>query len=509
MTHCNVATARHLSAGCAVLLWNLLTSWPWDDPTTTNKMTTQKTSVLAQNSPTLLQGLNTLDAVLLLVGGVIGSGIFLTAGEVAKSLRRPDMFLLVWVAGGVVSLLACFAVAELAGMFPKAGGQYVFLREAYGELPAFLYGWMIFAVVQTGTIAALSVGFSLYFGAVFPALGSTAPLLSVPVGKWIWTLTIPKLVSIAAIAFLTWANVIGLRRGAALVNVATWLKFGAMGSLVFFGLLFGKGDWHHFAQPATNPITDPAKLLSGLGVALISVLFAFDGWIYITWVAGEIKDAARALPRALIIGTLCVVVIYVAMNVVYIYALPLDDIINSTAVVQSAAKVMFTSNIARWLALMVSVSCFGAMSSAILCTARIFYAMAQDGVFFSRMAEVHPKFRTPAFSLIAQGVWGGILALIGLYDQLLTYSIFMMIVGYGVTVGALFVLRKKQPDTPRPYHCTGYPVVPALYIVFALAWTLNTVVSRPLESLGGLGIVALGIPGYVYWKRQKRQRSIE
>jgi APA family basic amino acid/polyamine antiporter len=468
------------------------------------------TKVVAAGEPTLVKGLSLLDAVLMLVGGVIGSGIFLTAGQIATSLRRPDMFILVWIVGGIISLLACFAVAELGGMFPQAGGQYVFLREAYGELPAFLYGWMIFAVVQTGTIAALAVGFAQYFGAVVMGAGATHAFWSVSVGEYVFALTPQKLIAVAGIAVLTFANVVGLRRGAVLVNIATWLKFGAIAGLVVFGLLFGKGDWSHFsAASAAGPDMAAAPtgvaLLEGFGVALISVLFAFDGWIYITWVAGEIKDAARNVPKALIAGVSAIVVIYVSINIVYVYALRLPAIIKSDAVVQAAASAMFSDGAANWLAMMVAVSCFGAMSSAILCTARIFFAMAQDGVFFERMARVNPRWRTPAFSLVAQGVWAAVLALIGLYDQLLTYAIFMMIVSYVVTVGALFVLRRKLPEHPRPYRCTGYPIVPALYILIAGIWTVNTVWQRPKESLGGLLIVLAGIPGYIYWTRERRK----
>ncbi|HUS20231.1 MAG TPA: amino acid permease [Terriglobales bacterium] len=456
--------------------------------------------------PSLVKGLSLLDAVLLLVGGVIGSGIFLTAGQIATELKRADLFILVWVAGGAISLLACFAVAELGGMYPQAGGQYVFLREAYGELPAFLYGWMIFAVVQTGTIAALAVGFAQYFGAVFPSYISREPLFGFTfylAGKTIyWGLTPQKMVAVLGIALLTFVNMVGLRRGSLLVNIATWLKFGAMAALIIFGMLLGKGDWSHFSATPQSAGPSASTLLMAFGVALISVLFAFDGWIYVTWVAGEMKDAARNVPRALITGVCAVVVIYVAMNVMYVYALPMETIISSDAVVQAAATAMFSPRVGNSLAIMVAVSCFGAMSSAILCTARIFYAMAQDGVFFKRMAQVHPRWRTPAFALVIQGIWAAVLALVGLYDQLLTYAIFMMIVSYVVTVGALFVLRRAKPDHPRPYRCTGYPVVPLLYLLLAGAWTVNTIWARPLESLAGLGLVLLGVPGYLYWKRQ-------
>jgi APA family basic amino acid/polyamine antiporter len=461
--------------------------------------------------PTLLRGLSLMDTTMLLVGGVIGSGIFLTAGQIATSLKRPDLFLLVWIAGGVISLLAGFAVAELGGMFPEAGGSYVYLREAWGELPAFLYGWMIFTVIQSGTIGALAVGFSQYFGAAFPVFSDPAPLLAwnIPLGFTVYsfTLTVPKLTSVAAIALLTVINVLGLRRGAVLVNLATWMKFAAMGALILFGLTLGRGDWSHLRQPAAGASTDPAVLLSGFGVALISVLFAYDGWIYITWVAGEVKDSARIVPIALILGISLVAVVYVAMNVVYLYALPLDSIIATDAVVRDAADALFSARLGWWLALMVSLSVFGAIASALLCTARIFYAMALDGVFFRSMARVHPRFRTPHAAVVTLGLWSAFLALIGLYDQLLTYAIFMMIIGYIFIVGALFRLRRTHPQHPRPYRCWGYPWVPAAYLIVTFLWVLNTLWARPLESLGGLSIVLLGIPGFLYWTRRRARAA--
>lgn len=451
----------------------------------------------------LVKGLSLLDAVLVMAGGVIGSGIFLTAGQVATQLPNARDFILVWIAGGVISLLACFAVAELGGMFPQAGGQYVFLREAYGELPAFLYGWMIFAVVQTGVIAALAVGFAQYFAVLVPAAsndvlaGTTFALF----GKALTlSITPAKLVAVGSIVLLTIVNILGLRRGAVFTNAASWLKFAAMAGLVVLGIAFGKGDWSHFAT--TTPTASVAALGTAFGVALISVLFAFDGWIYVTWIAGEMKDAARNVPRALIIGIAAVSLVYVAMNVVYVYALPMSAIGETSAVVQDAASALFSPRVAFWFAMLVALSCFGAMSSAILCTARIFFAMAQDGLFFRRMAEVHPRFRTPAFSLAIQGAWSCVLAILGVYNELLTYAIFMMIISYIATVAALFILRKKLPDHPRPYRCTGYPFVPIIYLVVVTAWVLNTIWASPKESLAGLAISLLGIPGYLYWKRQ-------
>ena len=458
-------------------------------------MTSPSRAPAEKPQPTLVRGLSLLDSVLLLVGGIIGSGIFLTAGQIASEVRRPAIFLLVWLAGGVITLLACFAFGELGSMFPDAGGQYVFLREAYGELPAFLYGWMIFTVSVTGTVAALAVGFAEYLGAALAA-DFHAPLITVAG----WSLTRGNLIALTAIAVLTTVNVLGLRRGAILQNVATWLKFAAIAAFVLLGLSIGKGSWTHLsgAMPVVNrsPIT-------AIGVALIAVFWALDGWVYITWVAGEVKDPRRNLPRAMVLGVATVTVIYVAINFVYIYALPIERIAPETTIAQAAAVALFSPAAATWLSALIAVSCFGAMSVAILSGGRVYYAMARDGLFFRRMAEVHPRWRTPAFSLIAQGVWAGVLALSGRYDQLFTYVMFMMVLSYAATVVGLFVLRRKLPDAPRPYRCTGYPWLPLLYVIIGGLFALNAAVERPKEALAGGAIVLLGVPGYVYWTRTK------
>jgi APA family basic amino acid/polyamine antiporter len=434
----------------------------------------------------LSKELSLTDAVLLLVGGVIGSGIFLTAGQIAASVKRADMFILVWVAGGVISLLGCLCVAELGGMFPIAGSQYVFLREAYGELPAFLYGWIIVAVGQTGAVAAISAGFAQYLGSLLPAV---APY--------------PRLTCVVAIGAVTLINIFGVKQGAVLVNVATWAKYGAMVALVVLGFALGKGSSGHFSQRLADAPSG-SQLAIVFGVAMISVLFTYEGWSYVTWVAGEMKRGERDVPRALIIGICAVIAIYVLMNAVYVYALPLDRISASKAIVREAGEAMFSPGVGKALAWVVVISTFGAMSSAILATARLMYAMAKDGTFFPALAYVHPRYHTPVASLIAQGVWSAVLALSGTFGQLLTYAIFMMILGYMASVGALFILRRKLPDYPRPYRCVGYPVVPALYLLITLVWVVNTVVSMPRESLSGVAIAALGIPGYLYWSRKKK-----
>lgn len=469
---------------------------------------TSEPSVKTDAQPTLVRGLSLLDSVLLLVGGIIGSSIFLTAKDIAGPLPHPVLFLLVWVLGGLISLCACFAFAELGAMFPDSGGQYVYLREAYGDLVAFLYGWMLFFVANGGTIAALSVASSAYLGNIFPALSHQHVVLSV--GGIV--LTRAHVFALVSIAVVTWINVIGLRRGAVLQNAATWAKFAAMAAFVVLGLAIGKGNWHNFTATATGGVSlglTSGQLLSAFGVALIAVFWAYDGWVYITWVSGEVKDPRRNVPRAMVIGVLAVAGIYMAMNLTYVYAMPLTEIAKHETIAHAAAVALFSPHAAMWLSGMIALSCFGAMASCTLSGARVYFAMARDGVFFKRMAEVHPKWRTPALSLIGQGVWGAILTVSGKYDQLYTYVMFGMVLSYTMTVVGMFLLRWKRPEIARPYRCTGYPWLPAIYVVIGGAWTINTIVTRPVEAFWGAVIVMIGVPAYLYWKRSSRKVAAE
>jgi basic amino acid/polyamine antiporter, APA family len=457
------------------------------------------------SQPTLVRGLTLLDSVLLLVSGVIGSSIFLTAKDIAGPLPQPMLFLLVWVIGGVVSLFGCVAFAELGSMFPESGGQYVYLREAYGDLVAFLYGWMLFAVANGGTIAALSVASAAYTGQVFPIVSQEHVVLSLA-GI---TITRAHVFGLILIALVTYVNVVGLRWGALLQNLSTWTKFTAMAAFVVLGFAIGKGDWSHFRAHGVSLTMGlhPTQLISAMGVALIAVFWAYDGWVYITWVAGEVKEPRRNVPLAMVLGVLVVGAIYMAMNLTYLYAMPLSEIAKHETIVHDAAAALFNPRAAVWLSLMIAVSCFSAAATCTLSGARVYLAMAQDGVFFKRMAVIHPKWRTPAFSLIGQGIWAALLTLSGRYDQLYTYVIYGMVLSYTLTVIGLFILRWKHPDIPRPYRCTGYPWLPAIYVLVGTAWTLNTIITRPTQAFWGTAIVLVGVPGYLYWKRSSRKAA--
>jgi basic amino acid/polyamine antiporter, APA family len=455
--------------------------------------------------PTLVRGLSLLDSVLLLASGIIGSSIFLTAKDIAGPLPQPMLFLLVWVIGGVISLFGCVAFAELGSMFPESGGQYVYLREAYGDLVAFLYGWMLFAVANGGSIAALTVASAAYTGQIFPIVSQEHVVLTLA-GI---TINRAQIFALLLIALMTYVNVAGLRWGALLQNLSTWTKFAAMAAFVILGFAIGKGDWSHFRTHGVGLTmgVHPTQLISAMGIALIAVFWAYDGWVYITWVAGEVKEPRRNVPLAMVLGVLVVGAIYMAMNMTYLYALPLDQIAQHETIAHAAATALFSSRAAVWLSLTIAVSCFGAAATCTLSGARVYLAMAQDGVFFKRMAVIHPKWRTPAFSLIGQSIWAALLTLSGRYDELYTYVMFGMVLSYTLTVIGLFILRWKRPSLSRPYRCTGYPWLPAIYVLIGAAWTLNTIITRPTEAFWGTAIVLVGVPGYLYWKRSSRKAA--
>ena len=462
-----------------------------------------KTSAVSSPpKPTLVRGLGLLDSVLLLVSGIIGSSIFLTAKDIATPLPQPVLFIVVWVLGALISLCACFAFAELGSMFPDSGGQYIYLREAYGDLIAFLYGWMLFTVANGGSIAALSVAAAAYVGQVFPVVSQTHLVFTI-LGI---AITRAHLLGLLLIAVLTYVNVVGLRWGALLQNVSTWTKFIAMVAFVGLGFLIGKGHWSNFQSHGVSLTMGlgSAHLISAVGVGLIAVFWAYDGWVYITWVAGEVKEPRRNVPLAMVLGVLAVAVIYIAMNLTYVYALPMNEVAAHETIAHAAAAALFSPRAAVWLSLMIAVACFSAAATCTLSGARVYLAMAQDGVFFKRMAVIHPKWRTPAFSLIGQGIWAAILTLSGHYDDLYTFVIYGMVLSYTLTVIALFWLRWKRPEIPRPYRCTGYPWLPAVYVLVGAAWTLNTIITRPVQAFWGTAIILAGAPLYLYWKHSSK-----
>ncbi len=440
------------------------------------------------------------DSILLVAGIVIGSGIFLTTGIMAADLPSPALLLLVWAAGGALSLAGALAYAELGAMMPHAGGQYVYLREAYGDLAAFLFGWLTLLVYQSGSIAAVSVGFAEYLGYFFPGLGTGHELIALPVAGWIWRVSMGQCTAAAATLLLTGVNILGVREGASLGNVLTAIKVGALAAFVIFGFTVSAPS-AAAAPHAPVPPLSLAGVFTGLGIAIVAVLWAYDGWSNICFSAGEIRNPSRNIPLALLLGTGLVTLLYIAINAAYLRALSVEQMAGVTRIAERAASTLWGSRSASLIAAAVMVSSLGCVNGMVLTGARVYYAMARDKLFFPGLARVHPRFLTPAAALLAQGVWAMVLTVSGTYDQLYTYVVFVALIMYAASAASVFALRRSRPDAPRPYRAWGYPVLPALYIAGLCLIIGNTIYTRPVESAAGLAFIAAGVPVFFHFKR--------
>lgn len=447
----------------------------------------------------LVRGLGTWDGTLLTIGSIVGTGIFLTTADMARVLPHPGLILLVWLAGGLLTLAGALTYGELGAMFPRAGGLYHFVKEAYGPLWGFLYGWTAFLVIMSGGIAAIAVAFGEYLGSFVPFFATGNVLASVPLGSWTWTLSGGQVAAVAAIALLTGINHFGLKEGAWVQNVLTALKMVCIAGLAFLGLAV--------AAPVKPAILGPMPavpggLLAAFGIAMIAALWTYDGWYGLTCSAGEMRNPGRSLPFGLIFGTAAVTLLYLLVNLVYTRALAVGDMAESPRIAEAAASVLFGPGAARLVSGIVLVSAFGCLSATILYSSRIYLPMAEDGLFFRSVARVHPRYRVPVASLWAQSLWSALLTLSGTYSQLYTYSIFAAVVFHVMIAAAVFIFRRRLPDHPRPYRTWGYPLVPALFILACLLLIGNTLKESPVESLIGLGLVALGLPAYAMFRRR-------
>ncbi len=451
----------------------------------------------------LVRGLGTWDGALLTIGAIVGTGIFLTTSDMAKVLPHPGLILLVWLAGGLLTLAGALTYGELGAMFPRAGGLYHYVREAYGPLWGFLYGWTAFLVIMSGGIAALGVAFGEYLGSFLPWFSTGHVLLAVPVSvwtwHWTWTVSGGQVAAALAIVLLTAVNHLGLKEGAWVQNALTVLKIGSIVAFAALGLLV-----HARVVPdLRGPVAAlPGGLLAAFGVAMIAALWTYDGWYGLTCSAGEMRDPGRSLPRGLILGTAAVTLLYLLLNLVYVRALSVPEMAATPRIAESAAAVLFGPGAARLVSLAVLVSTFGCISSTILYSSRIYLPMAEDGLFFRSLARVDPRHRTPVACLWAQSAWALVLTFSGTYSQLYTYVVFASVVFHAMIAYAVFILRRRRPDHPRPYRTWGYPLVPALFILACLLLIGNTLKESPVESLLGLGLVALGIPAYLMFKRR-------
>ena len=466
----------------------------------------------------LIRALGLWDATLLVIGLVLGSAVFMVTGGadgVALLLPSPGLLILGWLAGGVISFAGALVYAELGAMLPRAGGQYVFLREAYGDLTGFLYGWVLFFVIHTGSLATLAVGYAEYFGSFVPAWGNDRIVASIPLHFFTLAISAGQLNAVFVLVLLSAVNYFGVKEGSVFQGVVTVVKIASFAGFIALGIAIGNGSLSYFIPLFGAPApagaaagTAPAATAGGFILAMVAMLWAYEGWNNITFTAGEIREPQRNIPRSLILGMTGITLIYVGMNLLYLYAMPIQEMFGTARIGEVAAGRLFGPAGSRLMALAVLISIFGCISATVISGPRVFYAMARDGVFFRRLAEVHPKRRTPVRAIVWQCVWSSLLCLTGSYGQLFTYVIFAAVLFYALAGASVIVLRRRHPEWPRPYRTWGYPATPLLYIGLCVVVLLNTIVSKPVESIMGIGILALGLPAYFFWTRRRRSRAV-
>ncbi|MEX1277112.1 MAG: amino acid permease [Bacteroidota bacterium] len=433
----------------------------------------------------LRRELTLFDATMINVGSIIASAIFIVPAAVAGHLPSGPLMMTVWIVGGIISLFGAVTIAELGAMMPRAGGQYVFLAEIYSPLWGFLYGWSAFVVIISAAISAIAMAFATYLGYFFPLSGMEI-----------------KIIAITSIVVLTVMNCFGVKLGAIVQNGFTLLKIAALGMLILFCLFITGGETSILASSLPEmPLT---SLAGPLVLAMIAVLWAYDGWIEITFIAGEVRDPQTTIHRSLIIATLIVIVMYVLANFGYLAVLPIKEMAASQLVASDAAAAVLGSAGAAFVAASVVISTFGANNGYVITGARIYYAMAKEGLFFRSFGRVHPQFKTPIPSLLGQGAWASLLVLTGTYEQLFTYVVFASWIFYAMACYGVILLRRRIPDAPRPYTAWGYPYTAVIFILFALLLVILAVLESPGDALIGTVMIASGIPAYYYWSHRRR-----
>jgi len=468
--------------------------------------------------------INLFDGILFVAGGMIGSGIFIVSSDMARTLGSPGWLMVAWLISGLITVTGGLSYGELAGMMPKVGGQYVYLKEAYSPLIGFLYGWALFLVIQTGSIAAVSVGFAKFSGVLFPWISEDNILFEL--GRFHFNTT--QLVGILLIIFLTWINTRGIVTGKTIQNIFTSTKSLALFGFILIGLFATKnlGSWEvnksvfwEAKQIGPDGTIIPIAgfaLLVAMGTAMVGSLFASDAWYNITYISGEVINPKRNLPLSLFFGTLGVSILYMLANYVYIKVLPLSGSADGITAVERGIQFATNDRVATAtmsviigdyaaviMAILIMVSTFGCNNGMILSSPRVYYAMANDGLFFKKAAELNKK-GVPGFALAIQGIWAALLCLSGTYNNLLDYVIFAVLLFFILTIGAVFLLRVKQPDAERPYRSWGYPVIPALYIITTTIICVILLIYKPLYTFPGLVIVLLGIPVYYLWRKKSK-----
>ena len=419
------------------------------------------------------------------VGGIIGSGIFMVPATVALYTASSSLFFIVWVLGGIISLFGALSVAELGAAMPRAGGQYVYLNEAYGPIWGYLYGWSAVAVINTASIAAVGVAFAEYLS-FFTSLSSFDI----------------KSIAIVSIIILTIINVIDVKSGARFQNWFTFTKIASIIIVILLGLFLDGGSTQNLS-PFFNDQSSFSSLVGPLGLAMVAVLWTFDGWIFITYVAGEVKNPGRNIPLSIIYCMIIIVSVYLALNYVLVFALGFDKMIGSELVMSDAASIFLGNKGGAIITIIILISLIGANNGFILTSARINYAMAKNKLFFKQAASIHPKYKSPSNALIIQCVWACILTFTGTFNQLITYIIFASWIFYGMSAGAVIILRFKKPELKRPYKTPLYPWIPIIFILFAIFLTINTIMEAPRDAGIGALLILAGLPFYYYWNKSE------
>lgn len=451
----------------------------------TPALANQPTAAGTRGEDGLRKELGLLDATMINVGTIIASSIFIVPSAIAAAFTGSFPTILVWVVGAVVSLCGALCIAELGAAMPKAGGQFVYLQRAFGPVWGYLYGWGSSVVINPASIAAIAVGFATY-------LGFFLPLSPVAV----------KVVAAGSILLLTLINCFGLKVGAVTQNVVTLIKIAAVVALIALCLLLPGGSVRNF-QPLW-PTEAVGSLVGAFGVAMIAVLWGYDGWIEITYVGSEMKNPARDMPRSILMSTVLVSVLYVGVSIAILYVLGRENAARSPLVAADAMKVVLGTSGAAFITVAVLLSTLGSNHGIVFTAARIPYAMAREGKFFSWAARLHPRYATPNTSLIVQGVWSAFLVMIGSYSDLITCMVFVSFLFYSLSCAAVIVLRNREPGMSRPYRAWGYPVTPVVFILFSAYLIVNSIVSLPVYSLIGAGLLVAGLPFYWYFTRQGR-----
>lgn len=462
----------------------------------------------------LVRGLTLTAAIMIVAGSMIGSGIFRKPATMASQLLSPELLLIVWLVAGIITFIGALCNAEVAGMIDATGGQYVYFQKMYGNFLAYLYGWSVFAVIQTGAGAAIAYVFGEYLGYFikYPELPESFRNFSfyIPIVGNIFPFAEfgAKAAAILCIIFLTGINYVGVIFGGAVQSFVTFVKIASIVLLSVLLLASGSGSISNIATGFSLPTEQATNIISLFGLAIAGAFWAYDGWNNLTFVSGEIKQSNRNVPLGLLWGTVIVVVVYMLINVAYLYVLPIEEMANSPLVAATASELVFGKYGASIIAIAVIISTFGALNGNILSTARVCFAMSRNNMFIKSLDKIHPKFATPHTSLVAQGIWSCVLVLSGTFDTITDYVMFASWLFYMLGALGVIVLRKKMPDAVRPYKVWGYPYTPILFVAFSFLFLVNTIVSDLSNAAMGTILIVLGLPFY-FWKIRKNNFNIK